>query len=208
MDLRLNSTSAKPDPPSISPPDGPPSIRALNLRVDVSTLLLQLYGHPELWNRHTLRTTQYRSPHDRISDIWVRYNAWKNYDPETGLGAFNGPHKSVWYPGARKIPAVFQIVDTVYKHVGATGLGGVLITKISPGGQVLPHVDQGWHAETYTKFAVQVLGNADQTFHFENSSLSPYPGDTYTFDNSKLHWVTNNSSIDRITLIICLKVPK
>lgn len=180
-------------------------IEPLPLRVNVTDLVLQIYQHPELWDKYKLRTSQYRTPHTTVSDIWVRYNAWKNYNPKTGLRAFNEKHESVWYPSVGKLPAVRPVVQQVLDFVGGGALGGVLITKIPPGGEVLPHIDRGWHAEHYTKFAVQLLGNADQTFHFEDSSLSPFPGDVYTFDNSRLHWVKNSSTMDRITLIICIR---
>lgn len=68
-----------------------------------------------------------------------------------------------------------------------------------------PHVDGGWHAEYYAKYAVQLKGGAKQAFHFEACSLVTEPGDLYTFDNSQLHWVTNDGDEDRITLIICIR---
>lgn len=141
--------------------------------------------------------------HTGMSDIWVRYNSWKNYHGD--ITAFNGEHISVWYPEAHIIPAVFDLVWKVFKHVGGEKLGGVLITKIPPGGRVEPHIDSGWHASYYEKFAVQLLGNDKQAFHFEGYSLSAKPGELYTFDNSKTHWVTNDSDSDRMTLIICIR---
>jgi quercetin dioxygenase-like cupin family protein len=103
------------------------------------------------------------------------------------------------------IPAVWSLARKVKRHVGAKTLGGVLVTKIPPGGRVEPHVDGGWHASHYDKYAVQLKGNAQQAFCFEDSELRPEPGDLYTFDNSKLHWVTNDSDSERMTLIICLR---
>lgn len=89
--------------------------------------------------------------------------------------------------------------------VGGDRLGMVLITRIPPRGRVEPHIDSGWHAGYYAKYAVQIKGNAGQAFHFDGESLSPEPGDLYTFDNSKLHWVTNDSDEERITCIICIR---
>ena len=143
-----------------------------------------------------------------MSDIWVRFNAWENYDrADTTMDEFTGPHESVWYPVAYEIPALRMLVSDVLCHVGADReLGGVLITKIPPGCYVSPHVDGGWHAEYYRdKYAVQLKGNAEQTFNFEGASLAPLPGEVFWFDNSKLHWVANPSDEDRITMIICTR---
>ena len=143
--------------------------------------------------------------HGEVSDIWVRYNAWENYNGD--LASFNEPHVSEWYPIAREYPALIFLVNDVLGHLPPVELGGVLITKIPPGQRVMPHSDHGWHAEYYNdKFAVQIKGNAEQAFCFEEAQLSALPGWVYWFDNQRVHWVTNDSDEDRITMIICTRV--
>jgi hypothetical protein len=176
-------------------------IRPLEKAFDVSPLLAEIEAHPDVWNRHGLRKQAYA--HASMSDIWVRYNDWSNFN---GDGQeFNGPHESVWYPVITEIPAVVDLCNDVMDFVKGIDLGGVLITRIPPGGRVEPHIDLGWHAQHYEKFAVQLMGNKDQAFHFEGAHLSALPGEIYTFDNSQLHWVTNDSDTDRMTIIICIR---
>lgn len=184
----------------VQKPEVPP-IQLLDGLFDVAPLLSQIEARPEVFNRYPLRKDQY--VHSGMSDIWVRYNAWENFKGR--LADFNKEHISIWYPEAHKIPAVFDLVWKVFRHVEGYKLGGVLITKIPPGGKVQPHIDVGWHPSYYEKFAVQLLGNKEQAFHFEGYSLSAEPGQLYTFDNSKTHWVTNDSASDRMTLIICIR---
>jgi hypothetical protein len=177
-------------------------IRLVTAGVNVSEAAEQLDAHPEEWNTHTLRTEAYGTPHGGISDIWVRYNDFAHFD---GDGAkFNGPHDSVWYPVADKLPAIKALAEQVYAIAGGKTLGGVLITRIPPGGIVKPHVDSGWHAAHYEKFAVQIKGNGRQAFCFDDAKLRTYPGDVFTFDNSHEHWVVNESAGERITMIVCL----
>lgn len=145
----------------------------------------------------------YGTPHGDVSDIWVRYNAWENYTGD--WAAFHGEHVSEWYPVISKIPAAWSLARKVKRLARAETLGGVLITKVPPGGHVAPHIDGGWHAGHYRKLAVQVMGNQRQGFHFEDAVLRADPGDVYEFDNSRLHWVTNESDTDRITLIVCVR---
>lgn len=174
-------------------------IRSLGVGFDVRELVAQIHSHPSVWNRHT---TRLYGAHSKVSDIWVRYNAWENFtDRET----FNGPHESVWYPVIDDIPAVVPLVLDVMRTVQGELLGGVLITKIPPGEQVAPHRDGGWHATYYEKFAVQLQSAPGQAFCFENERLSADVGDLYTFDNSQTHWVENPSDEDRMTLIICIR---
>lgn len=159
--------------------------------------------HPHFWNRYTARRDLYGGPHSQMSDMWIRYNDYANYDGD--MAKFNSEHVSVWYPEAYKMPAVMQLANEVFEYVGGKQLGAVLLTKIPPHGCIEPHVDGGWHASYYEKFAVQLMGNIWQSFRFENYSLSANPGELYTFDNSRTHWVTNDSDEDRMTLIVCVK---
>lgn len=171
--------------------------------LDVRPLIDQLASHPDVWDRHTTRTEGYGTPHKGISDIWVRYNPWRNFMGDRE--AFNGPHEPEWYPCVHEIPAAWSLARRVMRHVKGTKLGGVLITRIPPGGEVKPHEDHGWHASEYEKFAVQIKGNKDQAFCFDGIELRPEPGDMYTFDNAQRHWVRNDSDQERITMIVCLR---
>lgn len=164
---------------------------------DVKPLVAAL-ADPGLWDRIRFRKEAYE--HSQMSDIWVRYNDIKNLGEH-----FNDEHESVWYPIYHEIqefrPLVFDVMGLVFGE----RLGGVLVTKIPPGQEVRPHVDFGWHARYYEKFALQLQGHEAQSFNFEGEKLVPKTGDLYTFNNSFQHWVVNDSPIDRITMIICIK---
>lgn len=177
-----------------------PNISFLEATFDVNPLRAQLEANSHLWDQYRWRTEHPHSPHREVSDIWVRYNAIGNLGP-----AFNNPHESVWYPVIKDLPGVRSLAEQMMQTVEGQQLGGVLITRISAGKQVYPHIDQGWHANYYEKFAVQIQGNDRQAFCFEGESLSAKPGESYWFDNHYKHWVTNDSDEDRITLIICIR---
>jgi hypothetical protein len=173
------------------------AIKPINSGWDVERLTVNLLEHPEYWNRHGWRKQAYA--HTDMSDIWVRYNDIKNLGPH-----FNDEHQSVWYPVADEVPELKKLSDDVLRFVQGDRLGGVLITRIPPGGSVKPHIDYGWHARFYDKFAVQLRADVGQAFCFEGEILQPETGDLYMFDNSKLHWVVNDSPTDRVTMIICI----
>jgi quercetin dioxygenase-like cupin family protein len=164
--------------------------------VDVGPLLWALQANPHLWNQNTARTADPTSPHYGVDDIWVRYAA-------PGVDG-SEPHDSVWHPCADALP-VREIAMRLMAFVGGERLGGILITRIPPGGEVKPHTDPGWHARYYEKFAVQVASAPGQSFCFEGEQLESRPGDIYWFDNSHTHWVTNPTPHERITLICCIK---
>ena len=120
-------------------------IKRLESGLTVAPLLWALQDNPQLWDQHKHRTESPESPHFGLSDIFVRYAA----DPSE-----QGPHESVWYPCANILP-VRQLIYPLMQFVHAEKLGGVLITKIPAGATCKPHVDPGWHAREYEKFANQ-----------------------------------------------------
>lgn len=179
------------------------SIRHMGGGWDVAPLVKQLADHPELWNQHQHRTMGY-GPHGGVSDIWVRYRDFAQFDGDPA--AFHsGEHESVWYPCISVIPAAWSLARKVRRRVGAERIGGVLLTRIPPGGEVKPHIDRGWHAEAHEKYIVQVKGNEDQAFCFDGEELRAETGDLYWFRNDRTHWVTNEGSEERISLIVCLR---
>jgi uncharacterized cupin superfamily protein len=93
-------------------------------------------------------------------------------------------------------------------RVNAVYLGGILITRIPPGGCVKPHHDRGsWHAETMnTKVYVGLRSNPQCINRCEGEQIVIAPGDAVTFNNLLTHSVENNGETDRMTLIVCMRV--
>jgi Aspartyl/Asparaginyl beta-hydroxylase len=168
---------------------------------DTSALLSELTC--SMWNTLTFRTENPNSPHREVSDIWVRYNPIENYRGD--MREFNSEHVSRWYKVAEELPEAKRLSEKIAQDFHAIRLGAVLITKIPAGKTCYPHVDMGWHARYYEKFALQIAGNVQQSFSVEHETLRTESGDLFWFDNSRLHWVLNPSQEDRITMIVCLR---
>jgi len=178
-------------------------IRYITSGFDIDDAVKEIEGHPELWNLYTMRTSEVGSPHVDVDDIWIRYNDWNNF--KGNRVSFNEEHESVWYPSVEKLPSIKSLVMDVMAYVQGERLGGVFITRVPAGKSVKKHTDNGWHSRYYDKFAVQLKSNIQQAFCFDNYELCSEEGDLYTFDNSRKHWVVNNSNEDRITLIITIR---
>jgi hypothetical protein len=166
-----------------------------------TNLLLEQLADAE-WDAYRHRTHG-ESPHRELSDIWVRYNPIENFNGD--MQQFNAEHVSQWYPVIAQIPEARHLSLAIAEDFGAKRLGAVLITKIPAHKQCYPHIDQGWHAQYYEKFALQIKGNKEQSFHVEDEMLRTQSGDLFWFDNAHTHWVLNPSDEDRITMIVCLR---
>lgn len=173
--------------------------------VDVLPLLLAVKQHPELWDQFTPRKIAPESPHTAMQDIWVRYNDIRNF-ADGDLSRFNDPHYPVWYPAYDALPQIRPIIFGLMARVEAVQLGGVLITKIPPGGRIESHVDRGWHVEHYnTKLYVVLQSNPQCLNRVEDEVVSMQAGEVWYFDNTREHEVVNNGDDDRITLIVCTR---
>ena len=171
--------------------------------IDVAPLRAALEAKPHLFGQQTARATAYGSPHKAMTDIWVRYNHIDNLGP-----ACNDEHDSVWYPAYAELPELDPILFSLMGFVHGERLGGVLITKLPPGGVIAPHVDTGWHADYYEKFYIAIRNEPGAWFHFPDGDFRARDGDCYWFDNSVTHSVVNGSDHERLALIVCIKTDK
>jgi len=169
--------------------------------IDVSEIKAELDANPDLWNKYGFRKTAPNTPHSQMSDIWVRANKQENIGPK-----FCDEHYPVWYEASKKLPATKKFIMDLMAWVGGENLGGVLITKVPPNYKIERHADTKWHAKFFDKFYLQIQGSPEQAFVSEDHDYRPNTGDVYWFNNTREHWVENNSNIDRITLIICIKI--
>ena len=177
----------------------------VDMTFDANPLKSALFINHKLFGEYPQRADAINSPHSEMKDIWVRYGDIK---PCIESGDFSGiadEHDSVWYDAAKKLPEVMPIVFDLMKLVKGERLGGVLITKLPPGGKINPHTDAGWHAAYYDKYYAVIQNKEGASFHFEDGVIEPREGEIYWFDNSNLHWVENKTNIDRIAMIICIK---
>jgi hypothetical protein len=182
--------------------------RHLASGIDVAPLVAQIDAHPELWNQHPIRKLAAGSPHAEMDDIWIRYNDYARL--VAGRETFNDEHVPIWYPAARVLTAVRPILFNLMAAAQGEMLCGVFITRVPPGGHILPHVDRGWHAETTEKFYVALRSPVGAYFRCDcgngvTETLWPEVGELHTFDNGRRHWVDNNSDEYKMTLIVAIR---
>ena len=187
----------------------------VGLRVLTDNLKYSLkHEAAELFDKLPFRRTAPGSPHIEMTDIWARY---KNIMPNLESGDFSDisdEHDSIWYPHARKLKDIKKICADIMHHVQGTRLGGVLITKLPPGGKIAWHTDSNWHANYYDKFWVPIQNAHGAVMKFsglpddpwDEITIDPYEGDVHWFNNSYPHAVFNNSDKDRIGMIVCIRI--
>ena len=148
--------------------------------IDVIPLACALQVNADLWDRNNNRKEYDKSSHKVTSDIWVRYNDIKNLGDD--YSEFNKEHDSVWHPAYGALPQLRPIIFGLMAKCQAVRLGGVLITRIPPGGHVLPHTDKGWHPEYYNmKVYVPILSNPQCVNRVGDEHVVMSPGEAWFF---------------------------
>ena len=181
------------------------AFRKLDLTVEVDSLRQALKQKPHLFDQYSQRREAPNSPHKEMTDIWVRYKDITPHLESGDYSTFADEHDSVWYPSYYELPEIKKIVFDVMAAVDGERLGGILITKLPPGGRIQPHTDAGWHAGFYDKYYVPIENHKGSIFGFTSGNIEPELGEVYWFDNSNLHWVHNNTEYDRMAMIICIR---
>lgn len=171
--------------------------------IDVTGLQDELDRNPQLWSQYESRIAE-GTPHEGVPDIWVRYRA-----PEelTTIEAFREPHVPVFYPAWYQLPSLHPIVSGLVRCFTPVMLGGVLLTRIPPKGQVKRHTDRGsWHAEFMNlKLYIGVVCNDDCINEVDGQEVVIKEGELWTFNNLIPHSVRNDGDTERITLIVCMR---
>jgi quercetin dioxygenase-like cupin family protein len=166
--------------------------------IDVLPLRMELHRQPELWDAHRERKDTPGTPHRAMSDIWLRHAA--------SAEEFRKPHFAKWYPSYGRLPSARKLIFDSMARANAEHLGGVLITRIPPGGRIEAHTDTGWHPTFYNcKLYVVLATNPQCVFRVEDERVSMAVGDVWWIDNTKEHDVVNDGETDRMTLIICMR---
>ena len=148
------------------------------------------------------------SPHVDMTDIWMRYNDVAPYIEKGTFEGFGDEHDSIWYPIADKLPSAKAMAFALMAAVDGERLGGILVTKLPPGGKILRHTDSGWHASYYDKFYVPITAPSESYMGFNDGGIFSQLGQAWWFDNSNEHWVENPSQEDRISMIVCIRTER
>lgn len=173
--------------------------------LDVLPLLYAVSRMPHLWDSDTTRTTFPGTPHGQVSDILVRFQQTAGVKRED-VTALNDIHECLAYPAWFALPEVRPLVFGLMTRVQATRLGRVMITKLRPGCQILPHVDAPAQTSYWLRHHITLCGPPECLFQIEDETLALMPGSCFRVDNSKEHSVYNDGITERISLIIDLHV--
>lgn len=97
----------------------------------------------------------------------------------------------------------FDLFVKLKTHFSNSGeVGRILLAKLKANSSIPPQQDHGSHLEKCRRLHIPLVTNDKVDFIVDNNSYTLKEGFVYEFDNTRTHYVANNSDEDRIHLII------
>jgi hypothetical protein len=174
-------------------------------QVDVLPMMMALQRRPELWDRHTYRTSFTGTPFAGMSDILLRYSAPAKHEGVSDPLALVNDTMLEFYPAWHELPEVRPVIFNLMRRFEGISLGRVVIARLPPGGTIAPHADDyGTYAARSDgmRFHVALQGLPGCLFHCGGETVTMASGSAWWFDHKAQHSVENHSSDDRVHLLV------
>lgn len=194
------------------------NFRVIKDGMDVGALGLALAMNPDRWESDTFLRKYPQGPFEDTHSIMLRFPkiAEGLTDEQIELYKRNllpghDQHESICWPGWTDFPQAQDFVYDLARFTRATRIGRVMINRVRPGGRIFRHQDTAEHVRYWRRFHLVIQGqpgavimcgeeedgSADETLHMLTGRL-------FWFRNELFHEVRNESSVDRISMVIDL----
>lgn len=188
--------------------------------INILPVLMKLQQNPQFWHEDTYLRTFPQGPFGEIDSIICRFPpraVAATQEEADALMATPGydQHECEDLPIYGKLPEVRQLVMNLFQFVGGTRLGRVIINRVKPGGHIYKHADTLAHADYWHRHHICIQSAPGVKFTAGSEEVWMAPGQAWYFDNGKTqvdgserpeHEVVNQSEIDRIHLVIDVKI--
>lgn len=186
--------------------------------INVLPILMKLKHNPQFWHEDTYLRTFPQGPFGEIDSIICRFPpraVAATQEEADAMMAEPGydQHECIDQTIYGQLPEVRQVVMNLFSFVGGTRLGRVIINRVKPGGKIYKHADTPAHANYWHRHHICLQSANGVVFNAGDETVWMAPGEAWWFDNGKgegedrpQHEVINNSTIDRIHLIVDIKI--
>lgn len=172
--------------------------------IDTCPLLMQLQTQPQLWNRHSYRTTFDGTPFRGMDDILLRYSKFEKFENNDDPKALIDDRDLVLYPAWHSLNEAHEVIFNLMRRYKGITLGRVIVARLPMGGRIKPHADNyGVYATSGgMRFHVVVQGLPGCLFHCGDETIQAQTGEVWWFNHQEMHSAENNSADERIHLLV------
>lgn len=159
----------------------------------------------DLWKKD-VRTQFEGSPFRETEEIILRFFPW---DETTNLDNVPQQLETQFTEAWGRLPELRPVLLDLMRRVGAYSLERVFISRLAPGGRILPHSDtRGPYANLpdLARYHVVLQGRPGSLFRCGDETVQMKTGDVWGFNARIEHEVINNSDDDRIHLLADMRL--
>lgn len=164
-----------------------------------------------IWQADTFLRDYPQGPFGDTESVILRFPPRTVHETEEALRqhqAHFDQHENVDQPVFKDLPEARALVFNLMAAVQGERLGRVMINKLRPGGRIFPHADTPVHAEYWDRFHIVLQSAPGSNFRCGDETVHMDNGEVWWFNNRLEHEVTNNSTDDRIHMIVDVRTSK
>ena len=172
---------------------------------DPVPLLHQLTRQPDLWKADTYLRDYPQGPFGDTDTVFLRFPPASVSELERGT---KDQHECEWMDGSIHLPAARTLIFNLMQKVEGERLGRVMINRLQCGGRVFPHADSPAHAQYWDRYHYVLQSSPGCQFRCGDERVYMPPGQLWWFQNALEHEVVNNGTIERIHMIIDVRLSR
>lgn len=178
--------------------------------MQIQSLLLALHRFDKshnIWKEDTYLRDYPQGPFGDTESVILRFPPRSVVETQQDLDGID-QHENIDQPVFKLIPEARSLVFNLMAAVQGERLGRVMINKLKPGGKIYPHADTPVHAEYWDRFHIVISSLPGNIFRCGDETISMRAGECWWFNNKLEHEVINNSSDDRISMVVDIRTSK
>ncbi|WP_232256151.1 aspartyl/asparaginyl beta-hydroxylase domain-containing protein [Caballeronia glathei] len=184
--------------------------------MDVGALGLAISMNPDLWTADTFLRNYPQGPFGDTDTIMLRFPEIQTGMSEDEIELYKqnqlagyDQHESIAYPAWSKLTQAHAFVFDLARFVEATRIGRVMVNRIRPGGRIFRHADTAEHVRYWRRFHLVIQGQPGAVIYCgeekdgsKDETIQMLTGRLFWFRNELDHEVRNESSVDRISMVM------
>jgi Aspartyl/Asparaginyl beta-hydroxylase len=152
-----------------------------------------------LWDAFTLRQTLPGTPHVDTKCIPLRgaFPFAASYTVDVARARTDL---------AAMLPECMALANRLIAGLAVAEVGNVILATLKPGGWIRPHPDEGPYARHFDRYHIVINSEPGNWFNVNGELYHPCTGDVFTFNHQVTHSVGNDSTKERVHLIVDIKL--